>query len=515
MKRPTLLLLTFAFCTLALAYSQGTKPHSRDREIKDADTRAWWHLTRSLSGDDMQGRDTGYPGYDRAARLVAAHFHHAGLRPAGDKHTYFQEIHLHEVQVLQDDTSFTIVGADGKKQPLDFLHEISIRASTGLPSALDAPLIFAGYCAKDTLPNVKNKIVVCFGTRRSNLVNAAQRTQALTGAGAAGVIVVDDPYFTLEPARWPAAYARTVSIDNPGALNPTRGLPTMTLSAAAFPKLIAGSDKDADGILAIGGRGEPLPTFEIPSRLQATLNTRGRYYSSRNVLAVLPGSDPKLRDQYVVIAAHLDGYGVGEPVNGDSLYNGTLDDAAYVALLMHYADRLHDAAKPLRRSILFCAFTGEEKGLLGSRWFTQHPTIPKEKLVADINLDQLRPLFPLNILTTLAVDKSTLGQMVKEVAGPMHIEIRADMEPERSLLTRADHWPFMEIGVPAVGFIFGYDKGTDAEKKYREWYNVRYHRPQDDVMQPVDFEAAAKFNEFFYRLVAKVADADEKPQWIK
>jgi Zn-dependent M28 family amino/carboxypeptidase len=168
---------------------------------------------------------------------------------------------------------------------------------------------------------------------------------------------------------------------------------------------------------------------------------------------------------------------------------------------------------PSRRSILFCVFTGEENGLLGATWFTTHLTVPRPDMIADINLDQLRPLFPLNILTVHAVADTSLGDDVKAVAAPMKIEIRPDREPERNLLRRADQWPFLQIGVPATAFIFGYDPGTEAEKRYREWYTVRYHRPQDDLTQPMDFTAAAKFDTFFYRLAGKVANDDAAPSW--
>jgi Zn-dependent M28 family amino/carboxypeptidase len=229
------------------------------------------------------------------------------------------------------------------------------------------------------------------------------------------------------------------------------------------------------------------------------------------VIAVLPGRDPNLKGEYLALTAHLDGYGFGEPVNGDSLYNGTLDDAAYVGALIRFAD-MH-RGKPLRRSVILAAFAGEEKGLLGAHWFVDHPTVPEAAIVADINLDQLRPLFPLTLMTELAVDDSTLGAAARQVAASMGIRIQADPEPERGLLRRADHWPFMQAGIPATGFVFGYVPGTEAERRYREWYQVRYHRPQDDLTQPMDFVAAGKFNRFFYKLAETVADADAKPSW--
>ena len=180
-------------------------------------------------------------------------------------------------------------------------------------------------------------------------------------------------------------------------------------------------------------------------------------------------------------------------------------------LLIQFADNLKNQHRTLKRSILFCAFTGEEKGLLGSRWYVAHPTIPLAQTVADINLDQLRPLFPLKILTAEGVAESTLGDLTRKVAAGFSIEIRPDFEPERGLARRADNYPFLQAGVPAIGFIFGYDPATEAERRYREWYQIRYHRPQDDLTQPVDFSAAASFNRFFYSLVEAVADTPERP----
>jgi Zn-dependent M28 family amino/carboxypeptidase len=164
--------------------------------------------------------------------------------------------------------------------------------------------------------------------------------------------------------------------------------------------------------------------------------------------------------------------------------------------------------------LLFAAFTGEEKGLLGSSWFVAHPTIPIANMAADVNLDQLRPLFPLRILTAEALDDTTLGGTARAVAAAMQIEIRADAEPERNLLKRADQYPFLVAHVPAISFVFGYDPGTEAENRYREWYQTRYHRPQDDLTQPVDFVAARKFNRFFYSLVAAIADAPVRPSFL-
>ena len=501
-----------ALTALALAglLAGGAEAAPRSAGIKDPDARAWFQIAEALSSDAMEGRDTGSPGYDRAADVVVARFKAAGLKPAGGHGGWFQTFKVHEVKAEAVDI-YTVLHTADVGQPLKFLQEITVRPTDALPEKVSGPLTFRGYCAPSDLTDAKGKVVVCFNTKRRGLPSAGERIVAAAAAGAAGLIQVDDPYFTIEPPRWPAAYARSVAIA--GAAAPAApSLPVMALSAEAFKALLDdGSNRDAAQILKLGGEKQALQALDIRRTFHAEFKLTRRDYAAKNVIAVLPGRDPKLAAQHLVLSAHLDGYGYGEPVNGDGLYNGALDDAAYVGTLIRFADK--HRGKPLRRSVVFAAFTGEEKGLLGAHWFVDHPTVPKASIVADINLDQLRPLFPLKILTELAVDDSSLGQTARGLAASMGVRIQPDPEPERGLLQRADHWPFMQAGIPATGFIFGYEPGTDAERRYREWYQVRYHRPQDDLTQPMDFQAAGAFNRFFYKLSEAVADADEAPKW--
>jgi Peptidase family M28 len=503
-------LLLWTACAACMA-SPGAQ-HPRDHEIHDADTLAWWHTTEALSNDAMEGRDTGSPAYQRAAEFVAERFKAAGLEAAGEDGGFFQQVPMHEIAVVPEGTRFTLSRFDGSDVALEFLTQITITPAEGLPDKLDGPLTFRGYCGKEVMADIGGRFVVCFGTQRDNLPSAAVRAANARDGNALGIINVDDPYFTIEPPRWPFAYARSVTLRSPSMPSAVNPLAAMRISSAAFATLLAGSGQDAGAILKMGGAKQPLPRFDIPANFRVQLQQRQRDLTSPNILAKLPGADPKLAAQIVVIAAHLDGYGFGTPVDGDNLYNGTLDDAAYVALLIQMAEDIKAHKLPIpKRSILFAAFTGEEKGLLGSRWFVAHPTVPASQLAADVNLDQLRPLFPLRILTAEALSDTTLGETARSVAASMQIEIRADAEPERKLLSRADQYPFLTIHVPAISFIFGYDPNTDAERRYREWYRVRYHRPQDDLTQPVDFIAAAKFDRFFYDLVEAIGNDPARP----
>ena len=468
----------------------------------DADTAAWWATTAQLSNDAMAGRDTGSPEYMRAARLAASKFAAAGLKPAGENGSWFQNVPMHEMRVTGAKLS-----AGGR--PLVFLHDLTISPNEATPTNVDAPLAYGGYCRAASLGDVRGKIVICHGTHRAGLPGGAEREAAARAGGAIGMLTIADPGFTVEPPRWPYAYARTVTLATDAA-KPDPFL-RMTLNADSLDKLLAGTGRSAETLIAAGSAGQPLPSFAVPGRFRAQFAFRQRDISSPNVLAYMPGSDPRLADQVIVLSAHLDGYGYGEPVNGDRIYNGTLDDAAYVALLMRLAERRE--GHPYRRPILFAAWTGEEKGLLGSRWFIAHPTVLKPRLAADINLDQLRPIFPLELLTVHALDETTLGADAREVADSLGIEVQRDPEPDRNLLQRSDQWPFLQAGIPATAFVFGYRPGSRSEQIYRQWYRTGYHKPQDDLKQLIDFKAAADFNRFFYKVVERVADERSVPAW--
>ncbi len=488
--------------------------HPRDGAIHDADTRAWWHTTEALSGDNMEGRDTGSAAYQRAASYVADRFKRAGLQPAGDNGTFFQTVPMHEVR-LEPDSTFHLQRNDGAGRDLRLMYEIYPTGIQGAPLQTHGSLAVRGACTAADLTDVRGEVVLCLGGQHG----APDRVANARAAGAAGVLTVDDPYYTLEPVRWPFPYARSVTLRLPNQTPPAAApIFTALLNADTFQQMLEGSGHDGAALLKAAAAREPLPSFDLSWTFTATLHTTERDIASPNVLAVLPGTNPGLKGEVVALSAHLDGYGYGEAVNGDTLYNGALDDAAYVALLIQMADDLHrstaggDVLAMPSRSLLFCVFTGEEKGLLGARWFVDHTTVPKHQIVADVNLDQLRPLFPLHILTALAIRDTTLGATAQQVGSAMHITVREDREPERGLLRRADHYPFLQAGIPAIGFIFGFEPGTEEERRYREWYRVRYHRPQDDLTQPLDFEAAHSFNRFFYAFALNVANGLDRPR---
>jgi hypothetical protein len=470
------------------------------------ETRRWWSHVQALANDGMEGRDTGSEGYRKAASYVVRQFEQNGLKPAGEQ-GYAQTVPLHVIRLRSDRSTAALIRGERSKK-LQWLRQISVQPNTAVPRSIDAEFVFAGSKDYTTAVDVRGKIVVQMNPARIEGGQTAVLSSAPSGA--IGLLGIDSPD-GLEPPRWPVQYAVAMSIRDQNAATPS-GL-TLRFNPADAEMLFEGTGHTYKDLLNLYRQGRPLPSFPLAVRLRATLAIENEDIQSDNLIAIRPGSDPPLAGEYVIVSAHLDGYGLGEPWDGDHIYNGAFDDAAYVATLIETAERLQQSNTKLRRSVVFAVFTGEEKGLLGSRYFTQHLTVPRNQVVANVNLDQVRPLFPLRRLTMIARDDSTLGDVVRRLAEPMGIQVLSDQEPWRNLMRRADNWNFMQIGVPATGFVLTPEKGTADEAIYKEWYARRYHTPLDDLKQPWDPSAAAKFNDFFLRLVEAIANADERPQW--
>lgn len=477
----------------------------------------WWRLTTVLSNDSMQGRDTGTEAYERAAHVVADQFSADHLKPAGDGGSFFQRVPMHQVSLDVEHSSIELLSTDSKTKPqqIRLLYETTLNPRAGLPPEITGDLFFLGYGLPENTPDLQGKVVIFFNNVPASVAPAdraaypARRAKFLGESGAAAIVSIDNPA-AIEPFHWPAAYARTVTL-SPDTQPATQRL-TLRMSEEAAVRLFVGAQIDAKKLFASAAMGQPISSAALPQRLRIRLKTTEKDISSPNILAILPGSDASLAPEYVALSAHLDGYGFGTPVLGDSLYNGALDDAAYVATLLQLAHTLSHT--PAKRSLLFCIFTGEEKGLLGSEYFTQHPTVAASQIVADLNLDQLRPIFPLRLLTMEGIGDSTLGETARTVAARFSIQVRPDREPERNLFRRADNYSFVRIGVPIAGFIFGYNPGTPEEAAYRNWYATRYHKPQDDLSTPIDWTAAVKFNDFYRALATTIADAPKRPEWL-
>ncbi|HEX2123375.1 MAG TPA: M20/M25/M40 family metallo-hydrolase, partial [Thermoanaerobaculia bacterium] len=237
---------------------------------------------------------------------------------------------------------------------------------------------------------------------------------------------------------------------------------------------------------------------------------------SPNVIGVVRGSDPKLRDEYLVYTAHLDHLGITEPVDGDRINNGAFDNATGIASIIEIARAFAALPQRPRRSILFLATTAEEKGLRGADYFVHNPTVPFESIVADVNVDMLLLMHQTRDLIPFGAETNDLGDLAREAAREMGVELSADPTPEEVVFVRSDQYPFVRRGIPAIFVTMGrkaVDPNVDMAEEVRRWRVTRYHSPQDDLSQPIDYSAALKLVELDFRLGLAAANRDARPRW--
>ena len=275
----------------------------------------------------------------------------------------------------------------------------------------------------------------------------------------------------------------------------------------------AGSGHTYAEIEELAKANKPLPRFPLAGTLRAKATLTREPLQAPNVVALLPGSAPKLKDEYVIMSAHLDHIGIGRPVNGDNIYNGAMDDASGIASVLEVARVMRESGARPKRSVIFLAVTAEEKGELGSRYFAAHPTVPLKNIVADINLDMFLPLYPLKVIEVQGLTESTLGDQVRAAAKGLGVDVQTDREPEQNRFIRSDQYSFIRDGIPSLAFKFGYEFGSPEEKLRKDWVRDRYHKPSDDLNQPVDTAAAAHFNRIIAGLLQRIADDPSRPQW--
>jgi len=497
-----------------------------------ADERAesWWRHVLTLAADDMEGRAAGSDGHRRASDYVAARFAEYGLAPAGENGTYFQAVTLEERRFPAGGSRAALV-TGGAGAPLAIPGDIFFRIAGGPPpERVEAPLVFVGYglhlleAGHDDFAGVdlRGRIaVVINGAGPEALPGAlksharADRSRLLLERGAVGVILVSP----LAPAEQPwASFSRIA--DMPGMYPASAAVRTLSapfltayFNPAEAERLFAGSGHSFADISEEAVASRPIAGFALRPRLAATLTAESRTIETRNVVARLPGSDPALAAQHVVLTAHLDGIGIGAPVAGDAIHNGALDNAAGVAALLDIAETYRGANARPRRSLLFVALTAEEKGLLGSRWFVRAPTVPRDSIVANLNYDMALPLFPLTSVIALGAEDSSLGRDARAIGAAMGLPLAPDPFPERNSFVRSDQYSFIEAGVPALAFKFGFRAGSPEAEIERDWRATRYHGPTDDVAQPVHRLDEIRLHDFIAALALRIADAEARPRW--
>ncbi len=519
-----------AIVPAAVVLAAGCAMNSSETGQSGFDGHSWWEHIKVLADDNMEGRDTGSAGLARAEAYVVGQLQAAGVRPAGTQ-GYYQPISFDSRTLLEKDSSVFLV-RDGKAEALVLGEDANLGTRVDETSEVAAPLVFAGYGL--TIPehnyddlaglDLKGKVAVIITGSPENIPSAlaahyqtiGERWKIFRKAGAIGLISIQNP------AAMDVPWSR-ISLNR---LHPTMDLVgpefhetsgeqlALFFNPAHAQKLFAGSSHSFEEIAALAKDRKTMPHFNLPASIKARTRFTRTAVESANVVAMLPGSDPVLKNEYVVLSAHIDHIGIGEPINGDRIYNGAMDNASGVAVLLDVAASLKRNPQHLRRSLLFVFVTGEEKGLLGSKYYGMHPTVGGKSMVANINVDMFLPIVPLKMLTVYGLAESDLGDLAREVAASEGVTVRPDPQPLRNIFVRSDQYYFIRHGVPALAM--GVSPTTpEQEALFKDWLTRNYHAPSDDLKQPVDLAAAGKYEDIISALMVKVANADTVPHWKK
>jgi Peptidase family M28 len=491
---------------------------------------AWFAHLEVLAGDELKGRKTGTDDFLRAVQYVESQFKAIGVKPAGVD-GYRQPVGFRNVSVDAEHSNLDLVHPGGKVQSLKAGSDLSLSPNVEGAASVDAPAVFAGYGL--VIPglgindlkglDLHGKVVVIFGSSpaavhgplKAYYRTAAIRWQALKPAGAVGLVTIAEPRPTPGggPPRGGAGSRPIDQLADP-ALNPLQGARlNATIPIASAGALFAGSPHTLDELQALAKDGQPLPKFPLSLNVRATTTTLVHStYQAPNVVGLLEGSDPKLKHEYLLLSAHLDHLGVGRPVDGDSIYNGAMDNAVGIASLIETAKALARGSRP-KRSIIFLAFTGEEEGELGSQFYAHYPTVQRSQIIAELNMDMYLPLFPLHFLEVQGLGESTLGNDARAAAQLNDIEVQFDKQPDENRFIRSDQASFVKYGIPALGFKFGWLPSSPEQQTFNDWIKNRYHHPSDDLKQPIDREAAVHFDRVLLTLATRVANAATNPAW--
>ena len=493
------------------------------------DGNTWWDTVKKISDDKYEGRDTGSKGEHQAQEFIVGKLKSLGVEPAGSN-GYFQSVKLRTVEIDEPHCQLSLV-QDGQAQTLTLGEQAYFSTRYPLAPKVDAQLVFVGYGLNIPEKNyndfsgldLKNKVAVILTGSPADVPSAlsahyqsrAERWKALKAAGAIGLIQIQNPASVDLPWARSALNRNHPSMDLIGPeFDETSGSKVaIAFNPAYADLLLRGSGHAFAELAALGKERKPLPHFALKVSLSATTATRSRDVDSTNIVAQIPGTDPTLKTEYVVLSAHIDHVGIGEPINGDRIYNGAMDNGSGSALLLDIARSLKQTHTTLKRSLLLVWVTGEEKGLLGSKYFAEHPTVAPKSMIADINTDMFLPIIPLKILTVYGLAESDLGDRVKQVGDQLNVQIQPDPLPLLNVFIRSDQYNFVRHGVPSLMIDVGAAPGSPDAAIIKAWRTERYHAPSDDANQPVNLATAAAYEEVIRTLVIEVANDPKRPQW--
>lgn len=491
-----------------------------------------------LADDLLEGRNTGERGYDIAAHYFATQCKLMGLEPAGDNGSYFQEVSFRVSTFSGGSAKLTL---DGTTRELAVPEDIAITGSYNAASeSVSGDIVFAGWGISapefgyDDYANidVDGKIVMMVrrgapetfpSDERAYYSSNSYKMQEAVARGARGILLLTTPdyqeryswerlrgYFSRGGHEW---VAKDGSVPN--------AYPQLQMTAAlSYEQQAQLFDKAPMPLADVVEKLEAgtSVTFDFPASIETTRESEWKKISSSNVACVLPGSDPELRDEYVLFSGHLDHLGTKADAEAgeDHIYNGAYDNATGIAIMLEVARVYATLQEKPRRSILFLAVTAEEKGLLGSEYWAANPTVPVEKVSANVNVDMPVLSFPLADVIAYGAEHSELGDIVREQAATQDLALSPDPWPEEVIFVRSDQYSFVKAGVPAVFLVPGFtssDDAIDGEVHWRGFEEEHYHRVSDDVSLAFDRDSAKRFAAANFLIGLEVANRANPVRW--
>jgi hypothetical protein len=489
----------------------------------------------ALLADDLyEGRAPGTRGGELAAKYLVSRLEAMGLEPAGTNGSYFQQVPFREFTVIPDKCE-AYADQSGQVGPIGNFGEDYVVLGSPFETSVDAQgaVVFVGYGA--VVPSrkiddyagidAKGKFVAIFrggspalpAEERAHYGTSAMIQAEAVKHGAIGIVILPTP----ESEKETPFAKMAANIDQPNLrwIGPD-GKPngrqeiraTIAISPALTERIFINTPSTMEEILEALKAGKPQ-AFDTPYILKLHVETRHRDITSPNVLAIRRGSDAKLKEEFVVYSAHYDHLGIGKPVNGDTLYNGAWDNASGVTSVLNIAEAFAVLPKAPARSVLFAFVTAEEKGLLGSDYFAQNPTIAKQAMIANINIDMI-PFFSEYKEIVIGPDRVGMNAAIEHVAkmvGLPTVEPAKDAPQRGGFMTRSDGYSFIRQGIPTVSVSMRGDPKTTEE--FRTLYGTRYHQPSDDMTMPFNWEAGATFARTQFLLGYEIANGKARPAW--
>jgi Zn-dependent M28 family amino/carboxypeptidase len=493
---------------------------------------------RFLSHDLLEGRGTGQRGGDIAAEYIATQFALYGLKPAGDNGTYLQKVPMVGITPSQE-TTFSLIPASGSRMTLKVLDDYVSYDQTQQPqSDVDAPIVYVGYGIhapeynwddyKDT--DVRGKVLLMLVNEPASDDPKFFKGKALTyygrwtykyeeaaRRGAVGVLLIHQN----EMASYPWEVVRN---SNSGEKSYLKLDGTPKLKAAAWiqlgvaRKLVNGAGLNLEKLMS-DAQSRDFKPVALPAKLQAHIFSKIRPFESNNVIAELPGSDPKLKNEAVLYTAHYDHLGIRPDMPGDNIYNGANDNATGCGVLLELARAFGQAAQKPRRSILFASVTGEEQGLLGSEYLGKHPPFPAGRITLDLNYDDLPPLGSPEEVEVSGAERTSFYRIVEATAKDFRLTIRPDAHPEAGHFYRSDHFSLARVGIPSFSINEGVKyKGHDEAwglQQDQEYNEKHYHQPSDEYRPDMDFTGDATMARFGFILGWQAASLPKVVSWEK